>query len=163
MRTNYLLFVAVTLFALSSEATYAQVRVDSNVDLVAQYIEDETPQQYNSAWWNALGRQLTLGVAVPVEEVGSAQLQNIIYFTTHFRKQVRLDDATPYLVDVFTQHPAEEIRIMAAAALHAIRTEAAMRSLHQALAKEPSERVLKIARAAVVDYYRAMPSLAVQR
>src|SRR5690606_3343233 len=120
-------------------------------------------QQYSSAWWNALGRQLTLSIDVPVEEVDDASLQNIIYFATHFRKEVRLNDAVPYLSNILKEHPKVEVRIMAGVALHAIHSATAIEALREALPNESSERVRKLARAAVADYYRGTPALAVWR
>ena len=108
----------------------------------------------SQAWWNALGRQLTLTLDRPVTEVKEVDLQNVIYFATHFRKQVKLKDASSSLMNIYEAHPDDDFRIMALAALSAISDHGSMAKLKDNLSEEDSERVKRLTIAALVSYYR---------
>lgn len=154
MKTYTMLF----LFALPLLWAWpvpAQVPVSVETPLVNQFIADSYAQR-SPAWWNALGRQLTLLVDRPVEQVDAKALQNIIYFATHFGEQVQLNDAAPLLVTLYRQHGRAEMRLMALAALHAIGDAETMATLYQHLRKgqEEDDRVRRLTVAAVNDHYR---------
>ena len=141
------------LIATISTPAMAQTLVPSSEPMVNEFIENhETPR--SQAWWNALGRQLTLTLDRPVTEVKEVDLQNVIYFATHFRKQVKLKDASSLLMGIYEMHPDEDYRIMALAAMSAISDHGSMAQLKEKLAAEESERVKRLTIAALVSYYR---------
>jgi hypothetical protein len=148
--------MAFTLSLLVARTTHAQALVADETSLVNQYIAHHDVERRPS-WWNALGRQLALSVDIPPEQVSPVAVQNIIFFATNHRSRIRLDDAVPGLRAVYEQHAEESMRIMAVVALHAIGSRAAMRALRKTLPDEPSERVRKMAMAAVKSYTRANP------
>ncbi len=151
MKKYWMLFL-LALALVGVRPAYAQTPVEAATPLVNQYVADSYEQR-SAAWWNALGRQLTLSVDVPLEQVRPATLQNLIFFATHHRKKVKLNDAAPRLLDVYRNHEQEAFRIMALAALHAIADEAAMQKLYGALPYEHSNRVRRLTVAALNDHY----------
>ena len=150
MKALYLLIF--TLGLLLPARTYAQVPTAQETPLVNQYIAD-TYEQRSPAWWNALGRQLTLLLDVPYDQVNTATLQNVIFFATHHREKVQLNDAAPRLLDVYRKHEQAAFRMMALAALHAIGDEGAMQQLNRVVEREPSDRVRRATLAALNDHY----------
>ena len=130
----------------------AQVPVTQDVPLVNQYIADSYEHR-SAAWWNALGRQLTLSVDVPYDQVEETALQNIIFFTTHYGEKVNLNDAALLLLDIYQRHDHLAFRMMALAALHAIGDAGAMQKLNQIVKEEQSDRVRHITIAALHDHY----------
>ena len=130
----------------------AQVPVTQDQPLVNQYIADSYEHR-SATWWNALGRQLTLSVDVPYEQVQETALQNIIFFATHHGTKVKLGDAAPALLAVYQHHDQVSFRIMALAALHAIGDEDAMQTLNRIVAEEASAKVRHVTVAALYDHY----------
>ena len=130
----------------------AQVPVTQDTPLINQYIADAYEQR-SAAWWNALGRQLTLSVDIPYEQVKETALQNIIFFATHHGEKVKLNDAAPTLLTIYQHHDQVAFRMMALAALHAIGDESTMQRLNQIVEQEASDRVRHVTVAALHDHY----------
>ena len=130
----------------------AQVPVTQDQPLVNQYIADSYEHR-SAAWWNALGRQLTLSVDVPYAQVRETALQNIIFFATHHGEKVKLNDAAPTLLAIYQHHDQVAFRMMALAALHAIGDEDAMQTLNRIVEDEASDRVRHVTAAALHDHY----------
>ena len=144
--------IILVLSGVSTPAM-AQTLVPSSEPMVNDFIEDHDAPR-SKAWWNALGRQLTLTLEKPVEEIQEVDLQNVIYFATHFQKKVKLKDATPLLMGIYEAHPDEDYRIMALAALSAISDHGSMSQLREKVSEEESERVKRVMVAALVSYYK---------
>ncbi len=145
----------LVLFAivLGPIAVRAQVAVTPEVPLVNQYIHDSYLQRTN-AWWNALGRQLTRMVDMPVTHVDARSLQNIVFFATNHGDRVDLGDASPRLLEVYSKHPDTRYRMLALAALHAIGDTSYLQKAFRIARHEDSERIRKMARAALADLHR---------
>ena len=141
-----------TLTVGHTAPAHAQIPVAQETPLVNQYVADSYEQR-SPAWWNALGRQLTLPLDVPYDQVQEVALQNIIFFATHHREKVKLDDAVPHLLAIYQHHEHTEFRMMALVALHAIGNEDAMRQLNQFVKAESSDRVRHVTLAALQDHY----------
>lgn len=131
----------------------AQVPVTPEVPLVNQYIQDSYLDRTN-AWWNALGRQLTLMVDVPAGEVDERSLQNIIFFATNHKARVNLNEAAPRLLNIYSNHPDTRYRMLALAGLHAIGDTDSLKKAFRIARRQDSERIRKMARAALADLYR---------
>ena len=136
-------------------AVPAQAQVPASVDtpLVNQYIEESYAER-SPAWWSALGRQLTLLVDRPHDQIDEAALQNIIFFATHFGDKVMLNDAAPNLVSIYREHEDARFRIMALVALHAMGDADAMRVLYRHVREESDDRLRRMTVAALNDHYR---------
>ena len=130
----------------------AQVPVVDNTPLVNQYVADSYEHR-SDAWWNALGRQLTLTLDGPYDQIEEAALQNVIFFAVHHREKVKLNDAAAKLLEVYRKHEQVAFRMMALAALHAIGDEDAMQKLNQIVRSETSDRVRRVTVAALHDHY----------
>ena len=152
MRKSFALYLLLTPALLLSERANAQVPVSTHEPLVNQYVADSYTQR-STTWWDALGRQLELQLDQPYSEVNSVTLQNIVFFATHHRDKVKLDDAAPRLLEIYLHHEQEEYRVMALAALHAIGERETMRKLTQVYEDQPSERLRRITLAALNDHY----------
>ena len=148
--TTSMLLALVTLLA-ATPAT-AQVEVAPQTPLVNQYIAD-TYAQRSTAWWDALGRQLTLQLDAPVDQVDPVALQNIIFFANLHGDKVDLQSATPKLMTIYRQHSSEQIRMMALAALHGIGDEGAMQVLMREAAAEDTSRLQRMTLAVLTDFY----------
>ncbi len=144
-----LMFILSLLFPARANA---QVPVTQDVPLINQYIADSYEHR-SATWWNALGRQLTLSVDVPYEQVQETALQNIIFFATHHGEKVKLNDAAARLLGIYQHHDQEAFRIMALAALHAIGDESTMQKLQRIVEEEASDRVRHVTVAALHDHY----------
>lgn len=147
-----MVLLVFTLGLVVSPRANAQVPVAENTPLVNQYVADSYEHR-SAAWWNALGRQLTLTLDVPYDQVQEAALQNVIFFATQHREKVTLNDAAPKLLEVYLKHERVAFRMMALAALHAIGDEDAMQTLNQVVRQEASERVRHVTVAALHDHY----------
>lgn len=144
-------FIAAALFIMPGQAQ-AQVPVPNEEAYVNQYVTNaEAPRR--ASWWNALGRQLTNRVDKPYEEISVAELQNIIFFATHHKDNVKLNDAIPSLLEVFKNHEDPQYRLMSVAALNAIGNRKAMIGLSNLVDDEPSERVSRLTRKAIDKYF----------
>ncbi len=141
------------LFMLPSRAQ-AQVPVPNEEAYVNQYVDNaEAPRR--ASWWNALGRQLTHRVDKPYQDISASELQNIIFFATHYKDRVKLSDAVPALLDIFENHEDPQFRLMSAVALHAVGDRKGMISLSKLVDDEPNERVQRFTRKAIDDYFKA--------
>ena len=107
----------------------------------------------SEVWWGHLAEQLTKQLDVRTSRIQSGTLQNIIYFATHYGHEMNLDPAVPHLLRIYRAHGAEEYRMMAAAALHAIGDQYGMAGLEQAVDESGPSRARRVALAALVDYY----------
>ena len=144
-------FIAAVLFIIPGEAQ-AQVPVPNEEAYVNQYVTNaEAPRR--ASWWNALGRQLTNRVDKHYEEISVAELQNIIYFATHHKNNVKLNDAIPSLLEVFKNHEDAQYRLMSVAALNAIGNRKGMIGLSNLVDGEPNERVSRLTRKAIDKYF----------
>ena len=130
----------------------AQVSVQTQQPLITQYIENDAATKKTS-WWNLLGRKLSHSIDKPHAEVSVAEMQNIIFFASNYKNKVKLRDALPSLLDVFKHHENEQFRMMALSAINAIGHRPAMIELRKAAVHEPSEKVKKLANAAVKDFF----------
>lgn len=146
----YLLMVSLSVAAATP--AHAQTPVTPKTPLVNQHLAN-VYEQRSTAWWNALGRQLTLSIDVSTDEVDDVALQNIIFFASHYREKVNLKDAAPRLLDIYEQHDQEAYRMMALVALHAIGDSGTMRKLNQAVKDEASDKIRHVTIAALHDYY----------
>lgn len=145
--------IAVVLFIMPGRA-HAQVPVYNEEAYVNQYVTNaDAPRR--ASWWNALGRQLTNRVDKPYQEISSAELQNIIFFATHYKDRVKLTDAVPALLDIFQNHEDPQFRLMSAVALHAIGDRKGMVRLSTLVDDEPNDRVRRFTKNALNDYFTA--------
>lgn len=149
---RYTTLALFALLLLGATPAQAQVPTTPEPALVNQHIAD-TYAERSPAWWNALGRQLTLTLDKPHAQVEVHALQNVIFFATHYRAQVKLNDAAPKLIEIYRWHPEREFRLMALAALHAIGDERAMETLGELLRREPNGPVRRLTVAALNDHY----------
>ncbi len=149
---TYKTLVLFALALVSAGPVRAQVPVAEEKPLVNQYIADSYEHR-SAAWWNALGRQLTLLIDKPVDQVDVKALQNIIFFAHQHREKVNLNDAAPKLLTIYRDHERVEFRMMAMAALHAIAEEGTMRSLRQLVREEPAGTVRNMTVAALNAHY----------
>ena len=131
----------------------AQVPVGDEKPLVNEFIEEGFEQQ-SRTWWKALGTQLALTLDRPVNQVAEVSLQNVIYFATNHRDRVDLRDAAPLLMNIYRNHELIGFRMMALSALHAIGDEEHLREAFVVALRSDSDRVRKMARAALADVYR---------
>ena len=152
MKKYTLLFLTALTLAWAAPAQ-AQIPMEAEQPL-AQALAPEDYASQRPAWWNALGRQLTLVIDKPVEDVDPKALQNIIYFATHFGERVQLRDATPQLLEIYRKHERVEFRMLALSALHAIGDAHAMEKLQRLVREEPPGRVRKLTVAALAAHYQ---------
>ena len=151
MKNTFYLFAVALALAMPSRAR-AQVQAAPETPLVNQHIADAY-QHRSDAWWNALGRQLTLQLDVPLERVQEGTLQNIIFFATNYPDQAKFNDAVPQLLEIYRHHEKDAFRIMGAVALHAIGDRYGMQAFSKAVEEEKPGLVRRIGIAALVDYY----------
>lgn len=149
--TLFLLIIAVGL--VSSSNAHAQVMMPTEEPLVNQYVADSYNNR-KASWWNLLGRQLARSVDKPHQEIGEAELQNIIFFASNHKNKVKLVDAVPALLDVYRFHEDDQLRIMSVAALGAIGDGRSIVALKHYVEDEQSERVEKIVKATINKYYQ---------
>ena len=107
----------------------------------------------DAAWWKSLSKANARALGSSDEQVKEQALQNIIFFATHYGKDVDFKRATTELYNIYRFDKNEARRIMALAALHAIGRENTMRILSQHVRWERSPRVRRLTKAALVDYY----------
>ncbi len=107
----------------------------------------------DAAWWKSLSKANARALDSPDAQVKEQALQNIIFFATHYGKDVDFKRATTELYNIYRFDKKEAHRIMALAALHAIGRENTMRILSQHVRWERSPRVRRLTKAALVDYY----------
>ena len=107
----------------------------------------------DAAWWKSLSKANARALDSPDAPVKEQALQNIIFFATHYGKDVDFKRATTELYNIYRFDKKEAHRIMALAALHAIGRENTMRILSQHVRWERSPRVRRLTKAALVDYY----------
>lgn len=107
----------------------------------------------DAAWWKSLSKANARALDSPDAPVKEQALQNIIFFATHYGKDVDFKRATTELYNIYRFDKNEARRIMALAALHAIGRENTMRILSQHVRWERSPRVRRLTKAALVDYY----------
>ncbi len=107
----------------------------------------------DAAWWKSLSKANARALDSPDAQVKEQALQNIIFFATHYGKDVDFKRATTELYNIYRFDKNEAHRIMALAALHAIGRENTMRILSQHVRWERSPRVRRFTKAALVDYY----------
>ena len=107
----------------------------------------------SKAWWKARVKADDRALDSPDAHVKEQALQNIIFFATHYGKDVDFKRATTELYNIYRFDKNEARRIMALAALHAIGRENTMRILSQHVRWEKSARVRRLTKAALVDYY----------
>jgi len=107
----------------------------------------------DAAWWKSLSKANARALGSSDEQVKEQALQNIIFFATHYGKDVDFKRATTELYNIYRFDKKEAHRIMALAALHAIGRENTMRILSQHVRWERSPRVRRLTKAALVDYY----------
>lgn len=131
----------------------AQVAVQTQQPLISQYVENDMAVS-KASWWNLLGRKLSHSIDKPYNEISVAEMQNIIFFASNHKDKVKLRDALPSLIDVLKNHEDEQIRMMAVSAINAIGHRPAMVELKKIADQESSERVQKIAYAAVNKYFK---------
>jgi hypothetical protein len=131
----------------------AQVPIEEGKPLVNEYIDDGFEQR-SRTWWRALESQLVLSLDRPADRVAEVSLQNVIYFATNHRDRVDLGEAAPLLMNVYRNHDLVGFRMMALSALHAIGDENYLREAYAAARRGDSDRVRKMARAALADVYR---------
>ncbi|GAB5518035.1 MAG: hypothetical protein RhofKO_02860 [Rhodothermales bacterium] len=136
-------------------ASQAQALVEPETPLVNQYIADSY-QPRSDAWWDALSQQLAAPVQDEAMKVDEASLRNIIFFASHHGDKVTLDDTVLSLVEIYRSHADDRFRMLALVALHAIGDKNGMYRVYQSIKQEPSERVRRLSKAAVKDYYAAL-------
>ncbi len=146
-------FIFVFALVFGPGMVRAQVPVGVDPPLVNQYVENSLEHRSRN-WWKALGSQLTLTLDRPVDQVAEVSLQNVIYFAANHRQRVDLRDALPLLARIYEQHDHIGFRMMALSALHAIGDEEYLRNAYQIARRADSDRVRKMARAALADVYR---------
>lgn len=149
-------FLCVFLLAFGPGIVRAQIPVATDPPLVNQFIENSLEQR-SRAWWRALGSQLALTLDRPVDQVAEVSLQNVIYFANNHADRVDLSDAAPLLMEIYRKHELVGFRIMALSALHAIGDEAFLEQAYRLARQSDSERVRRMARAALADAYRHNP------
>ena len=148
----HILALLLLLFVTNKAQAQVPVMASTQQPLVNEYLVDgESPRK--ASWWNLLGRQLTNTIDKPREEVSVSELQNIIFFATHHKEKVKLHDAMPSLLDIAKNHENDGYRIMAISAIHAIGHAEGMKQVRLLGHTESSERVGKVIKAAVADYY----------
>lgn len=96
--------------------------------LVEEYFEDSHASR-TDAWWNALGRQLTLSIDGSIQKISQEAIGDLIFFATHHGHDVNLTDATERLLRIYFEHDVVGIRVMAVAALNAIGDNNAIQQL----------------------------------
>jgi hypothetical protein len=143
--------IAAALF-MTPDRAQAQVTVPNEEAYVNQYVSNASMSRRPS-WWNALGRQLTNRVDKPYKEITAAELQNIIFFATHYKNRVQLADAVPALLDIFENNEDPQFRLMSVADLHAIGSRKGMVGMSNLVDQEPDERVRRFTKKAVANYF----------
>lgn len=154
MKNHVRYYIAVlAMVLLAPSMAWAQVpSYAESKPLVNEYLADnDSPRR--ASWWNLLGRQLTSTIDKPVMEVTVDELQNIIFFATHHKEKVNLNDAVPSLLSVARNHRVEGYRIMAISALYEIGDRKSIREFPALIEDESSERVQKVIKAAYDKYY----------
>lgn len=145
-------FLFTLMLVFAPGVIRAQVPIDTGRPLVNEYIENALEQR-SSTWWTALSSQLALTLDKPVEYVAEVSLQNIIYFANNHRDRMDLREAAPLLMNIYRDHDLVGFRIMALSALHAIGDERYLREAYQISRRSDSERVRRMAHAALADVY----------
>ncbi len=146
-------FLFALLLAFGPGVVRAQVPVDESRPLVNDYIEDGLNQR-SRTWWRALESQLAVTLDRPVQQVAEVSLQNVIYFANNHSDRVDLTEAAPLLMNIYRDHDLVGFRMMALAALHAIGDDEYLREAYVVARRSDSERVQKMARAALADMHR---------
>ncbi len=131
----------------------AQTPVPDADPYVNQYIAGDEANR-SMHWWRALEKELVLAVAQPAGEVSETSLQNIIFFAQVHADRIDLNEAVPFLLEVYRDHENEGTRLMALSALHAIGNRRAMNDLRTGVARESSPRVKRLTIAALSAFYR---------
>ncbi len=154
MKNQLAKHISIGLFLLmvAPVGAVAQVATVSQQPLISQYVENDEVTEKKS-WWNLLGRQLTHSIDKPYSEVSVAEMQNIIFFASNYKDQVKLNDANAPLLDVLNNHPDPQYRLMAVSAINAIGQRSAMIALKRAADNEASPLVKRVAMAAVNNYF----------
>ena len=141
------------VLAFFANGALAQTPVPDADPYVNQYIAAKDMAR-SAQWWEALEKELILAVAQPAGEVSEVALQNIIFFADVHSGRIDLDEAVPFLLEVYRDHENEGTRVMALAALHAIGDREAMSDLRTRVAREASPRVKRLTIAALSEFYR---------
>ncbi len=134
----------------NSTTTVSTVAADAVVvgELTSQDLSD-----MDAAWWKSFSKANARALDSPDAQVKEQALQNIIFFATHYGKDVDFKRATTELYNIYRFDKNEARRIMALAALHAMGRKNTMRILSQHVRWERSPRVRRFTKAALLDYY----------
>ena len=146
-------FLFALLMVFGPGVVHAQVPVTEARPLVNDYIEDGLNQR-SRTWWKALESQLVLTLDRPVQHVAEVSLQNVIYFANNHSDRIDLAQAAPLLMNIYRDHELVGYRMMALSALHALGDEEYLREAYEVARRSDSERVRKMARAALADVHR---------
>lgn len=149
MRNFELTTLSLLLFAFLAGPANGQAQTCQQ-PLADQYKQDADATR-SDAWWNALGRELTLSIDGSPHDVSSKAIGDIIFFATHHGQDVNLTDATEPLLRIYFEHEVVGARVMAVAALHAIGDNSAMQKLKYRVEDEPSHLLQHITLAALRD------------
>ncbi len=146
-------FLLILLVMFAPRVVDAQVPVSHEPPLVNQFVEDALEQR-SAAWWKALERQLILTLDKPANHVAEVSLQNVIYFANNHGHRLDLSDAVQPLMEIYRHHDRVGFRMMALSALHVIGDQDAIEEAFQFARRSDSDRIRRMARAALADVYR---------
>ncbi len=148
----FVTFTAQAQPTLRTNSTTTVSPLDADAVVLGDFASMDLSNR-SKAWWKARVKADDRALDSSDAQVKEQALQNIIFFATHYGKDVDFKRATSELYAIYRFDKNEAHRIMALAAIHAIGNENTMRLLSQHVRWERSPRVRRLTKAALVDYY----------
>ena len=103
----------------------------------------------DAAWWKAFNRACTRALYASDEGAQERAMRNMIYFMTFYPAEADFRRASPRALQIYLRDRDEGRRVLALATLSAIGGDEALRRVAYELRHERSERVRRLATAAV--------------
>lgn len=109
----------------------------------------------DAEWWDNLELQLSEALKSPIEQVKVQTIRHIIFFSATYPDMAHMDRTVPQLLELYDTSDKEGLRVLSLAAIDAIGNDYAMRYLISRVEQEKSERVQRLTKAVLADYYKA--------
>ena len=164
MKTTNIVTLLALFFAFSFSASAQQSAFSFeklNISAAELASTAETPhiaayvanpfESRNEAWWNSLEDELSIATQ-SYRNVSVETMQNLIFFQTNHGSKVNLESSIPTLLDIYSYHKSEGMRIMAVAALVEIGNANSLETVENQLYKQRIAKVRDYTIAALQDY-----------
>ena len=109
--------------------------------------------EMDAAWWKDFSRAAAQALLSSDDLVQERAMQSIIFFATYYPEQADFRRTAAQLLQIYRYEQDEQQRVLALSALNALGDETAMRHLAQDVEHETSERLRRLATAAVNHYF----------